>query len=63
MAVLMVINPDIWIRLAYPFFVHHGYFGRTTNHDYWRSSVTTAGLEVVELGTAPAMLYIVARKA
>ncbi len=59
---LMVINPDIWVRIAYPFFVHHGYFGGSADHERWRSYVTNAGLEVVELGTAPGTLYLLARK-
>ena len=59
---LMVINPDIWIRIAYPFFVHHGYFGGRTDHQLWRSHLTKAGFEVVEQGTTPATLYLLARK-
>lgn len=58
---LMVINPDIWIRVAYPFFVHHGYFGPPTDHDRWRSHLTNAGFEVVEQGTTPGTLYLLAR--
>ena len=59
---LMVINPDGWTRLAYPFFLHHGSSGWPTDHDFWRSSVATAGFDIVELGTQPAMLYVLARK-
>ena len=59
---LVVINPDGWTRLAYPLFLHHGYFGGATNHDFWRSSVAAAGFDVVELGTRPATLYLLARK-
>lgn len=59
---LMVINPDVWIRVAYPFFPHHGYFGGRTDHDRWRSDLETAGLEVVEQGTTPGTLYLLARK-
>ena len=59
---LMVINPDAWIRIAYPFFVHHGYFGARTGPERWRSYLTKAGFEVVEQGTAPATLYFLARK-
>lgn len=58
----MVVNPDGWTRLAYPLFLHHGYFGGATNHDFWRSSVAAAGFDVVELGTRPATLYVLARK-
>ena len=59
---LMVINPDGWTRLAYPLFLHHGYFDAATNHDFWRSSVGGAGFDIVELGTRPATLYVLARK-
>ncbi len=59
---LMVINPDLWIRVAYPFFVHHGYFGGRTNHERWRSRLENAGLRVVEMDTTPGTLYLLARK-
>ncbi|MDH5551329.1 MAG: class I SAM-dependent methyltransferase, partial [Gemmatimonadota bacterium] len=59
---LMVINPDVWIRVAYPFFVHHGYFGGRTDHERWRSRLENAGLRVVEMDTAPGTLYLLARK-
>ena len=58
---LMVINPDIWIRVAYPFFVHHGYFGPKTNHERWRNHLTDAGFEIVEQGTKPGVLYLIGR--
>ena len=59
---LMVIHPDIWIRIAYPFFVHHGYFGGRTDHERWRSHLTNAGFEIVEQGTTPGTLYLLAQK-
>lgn len=59
---LMVINPDIWIRVAYPFFVHHGYFGGRTDHERWRSRLIEAGFEVDEIGTTPGSLYLLAHK-
>ncbi len=59
---LMVINPDKWIRIAYPFFVHHGYFGGRTDHERWRSRLERAGFTVVEMGTTPGTLYLLARK-
>ena len=59
---LMVINPDLWTRFAYPFLLHHGYFGGTTNHDRWRTQLTDTGLEIVEQGTTPGTLYLLARK-
>lgn len=59
---LMIINPDGWIRTAYPFFVHHGYFGGRTNHDRWRARVEDAGLDVLEMGTRPGTLWLLAEK-
>ncbi len=58
---LMVVNPDLWIRFAYPFFVHHGYFGGRTDHQRWQSRLEAAGLEIVEMGTTPGTLYLLAR--
>jgi len=60
---LMVINPDVWIRIAYPFFLHHAYYGAKSNHDRWRSRLTQAGFEVLEMGTVPGTLYLLARRA
>lgn len=59
---IMVINPDFWIRFAYPFFVHHGYFGGRTNHQRWRSRLTQAGFEIIEQGTTPGTLFLLAQK-
>ncbi len=60
---LMVINPDVWVRVAYPFFVHHGYFGGKTDHERWRSRLTEAGFEILEQGTSPGTLHFLVRKA
>ena len=59
---LLVINPDVWIRTAYPFFVHHGYFGGRTNHDRWRAQLEAGGLRVIEMGTVPGTLWLLAEK-
>jgi SAM-dependent methyltransferase len=59
---LMVINPDAWLRIAFPFLVAHGYFGPAAATERWRSQLEAAGLAVVEQGTAPATLYFLARK-
>jgi SAM-dependent methyltransferase len=59
---LMVVNPDLWIRVAYPFFVHHGYFGGRTDRERWRDRLENAGLRVVEMGTTPGTLYLLAQK-
>lgn len=58
---LMVINPDVWVRAAYPFFVHHGYFGGRTDHERWRSRLSEAGFEIIEQGVTPGTLYLLAR--
>ena len=58
----MVINPDGWIRAAWPFFMHHGYWGSRRSHERWRNEVTAAGFEVEELDTIPGGLYVLARK-
>ena len=59
---LMVINPDGWTRLAYPFLMHHGYWGPSTNPERWRRSLTSAGFEIVEEGTTPGTLHLLARR-
>ena len=59
---LIVLNVDGWVRLAYPM-AHHGYFGHSPSADAWRERLKDAGFRVVEEGTKPAMLYFLARKA
>ncbi len=59
---LVVVNPDVWIRTAWPFFVHHGYWGSSGSHDRWQSEVESAGFEVEERDTIPGALYVLARK-
>jgi len=59
---LMVINPDAWVRVALPFLHGHGYFGRPSAPDRWRAQLTAAGLSVVEAGTRPATLYFLTEK-
>ena len=59
---LMVINPDGWIRAAWPFFVHHGYWGSRSSHDRWRAEVAAAGFEIEEVDTTPGALHVLARK-
>lgn len=60
---LIVINNDGWIRFTLPFFVHHGYFGPRTNAERWRSELSGAGFELLEDGTQPGTLYLLARNA
>jgi len=57
---LMVINRDNWIRVAYPIFPH-GYYSQS-RPTFWNDAVKSAGLEVVEQGTSPGTLYVLARK-
>ena len=59
---LLVINPDVWINVAYPFFPQHGYFGGEPAPERWRRDLIAAGFEVVEQGTTPGTLYLLGRK-
>ena len=59
---LMVIDADVWVRVAYPFLASHGYFGSTTPAAYWTSQLQEAGFEIVETGTTPGTLYLLGRK-
>jgi len=59
---LMVVNPDVWVRVALPFLHGHGYFGAPSFPDRWRSQLAAAGLSVIEQGTQPATLYFLAEK-
>jgi SAM-dependent methyltransferase len=58
---LLVINQDGWIRTAFPFLAHHGYFGGRANPDRWRALLAAASFDVVEQGTTPGTLYFLAR--
>ena len=59
---LVVLNVDGWVRLAYPM-AHHGYFGHSPSADSWRARLEAARFRVVEQGTKPALLYLLAHKA
>ena len=59
---LMVVNPDIWTKVALPFLHGHGYFGGRAYPERWRAQLTAAGLDVVEEGTQPASLYFLTQK-
>ena len=59
---LIVVNVDFWVRLAYPM-AHHGYFGHSPSAQAWRERLELAGFRIVEQGTKPATLYFLARKA
>ena len=59
---LIVLNVDGWVKLAYPFPHGHGYFSGSAGSRHWRTALETAGLRVVEHGTRPATLYVLARR-
>jgi SAM-dependent methyltransferase len=59
---LMVVNQDGWVRAAFPFLLHHGYYGGQPHPERWRAALATAGFDVVEEGTQPATLYLLARR-
>jgi SAM-dependent methyltransferase len=59
---LVVVNPDGWVKAALPFAHGHGYFGGRGRSDWWRSQVTGSGLAVIEEGRQPASMYFLAEK-
>lgn len=60
---LVVINIDGWVKVAYPLpHGHGGYFTREQHAERWRTALETAGFEVEEQGTRPATLYFLARR-
>jgi SAM-dependent methyltransferase len=59
---LMTLNDDGWIRLAFPSIHGHGYFGHAPDVAKWRDAMTTAGFNIVEVGTQPATLYLLAER-
>jgi SAM-dependent methyltransferase len=59
----VTINSDVWVKLAFPTALHgHGYWGWKANEDLWRGRITSAGLDVVEVGVRPATMYFLAKK-
>jgi SAM-dependent methyltransferase len=59
----VTINSDFWVKLALPMALHgHGYWSWKANAALWADRMKTAGLQVVEVGTQPATLYVMARK-
>lgn len=56
---LMVITKEIWGQIAFgPLLSHGGPRGR----EWWTAQVREAGFEVLETGTQPVTLYILARR-
>ena len=58
---LMVLNVDAWVKVAYPVPHGHGYFSGAPSAEFWRGVLEQAGFEVREVGTRPATLYLLAR--
>lgn len=58
---LGVINPDLWIRVAFPMLAEHGYFGQKPRPAFWRDELTAAGFDVIETTTEPGGLYLLGR--
>ena len=59
----VTINSDFWVKLAFPVALHGGtYWSWKGNEGLWRERMTTAGFDVVEVGTRPAEMYVLARK-
>jgi hypothetical protein len=59
---LMVINADVWLRIAFPLPPHHGYFTIVNGAARWDPVLRRAGLVAIEHGTVPGSFYLVARK-
>jgi ubiquinone/menaquinone biosynthesis C-methylase UbiE len=56
---LLLIGNDFWLKFAFgPLLMHGGPRG----DDWWTNRVQQAGFQVIEQGTRPATLYILARK-
>ncbi len=60
----VTINSDFWVHLMMPLSIHGhgGYWGWRANEALWRQRFNDGGFEVVESGTRPAELYLLAKK-
>ncbi|HSG01141.1 MAG TPA: class I SAM-dependent methyltransferase [Vicinamibacterales bacterium] len=58
----MGLNVDVWVRIPFPLPPGHGYWTRSENAARWRGLLTDAGFDVVEDGTQPGTLYVLAQK-
>ncbi len=56
----VVINRDPWMKFVFPF-LHGHYFGSRPMRDRWLQRCREAGYDVVEVGTQPGALYVLAR--
>ena len=55
---LLVLNVDWWVKVAYPLPHGHGYFSHSPAANRWTSALEGAGFQVVEQGARPAILYL-----
>jgi len=60
----VTINSDFWVHLMMPLAIHGhgGYWGWRANETLWRQRFDDGGFDVVETGTRPAELYLLAKK-
>jgi SAM-dependent methyltransferase len=60
----VTINSDFWVHLMMPMAIHGhgGYWGWRANEALWRQRFNDGGFDVVETGTRPAELYLLAKK-
>lgn len=54
---IMNLRPDVWIRVAIPALPGHSYFSREQEVAWWRTALTDAGFDIVEVGTRPGTNY------
>ena len=60
----VTINSDFWVHSTMPLSIHGhgGYWGWRANEALWRERFNEGGFDVVETGTRPAKLYLLAKK-
>jgi SAM-dependent methyltransferase len=58
---VMTINADLYLRIAYPMAAEHGYFGQEDANLLWARRLRDAGFKIVEIGTTPGTMYFLAR--
>jgi len=59
---LEVMHMDAYVRVALPIAGAHGYLGPMTTEQLWRGLLEQASFEVIESGTMPGTVYVLARK-
>lgn len=58
---LLTLNPDEYVRIAYPLAAEHGYFGPRDPKTRWAALLRAAGFQMIEAGTTPGTLYLLSR--